>query len=258
MLTGDVPFDGETDYEIKDSHIRKAVIPPIEKNPSISMEMNNIVLKALAKNPDERFDGCIDFLNYVKALKDETTEESDIRIQSEKTLTTSENTIDRIVENENDHNLTIKSNNTKELIIVLLWGVIGFICTCLSAFFFDKYNINYFYKDWYRDASGYITGASIMMLIGAVLYIKRVKPNLLSWTRYCDIKLLYHLLFFMFNMFVFVNLFCALGLWFFFPPDWYANIAAILIWCYPVFSNKRFWYWIEKIFYKTLDIIFYQ
>ena len=78
MLTGDVPFDGETDYEIKDSHLRKSVIPPIEKNASISLEMNNIVLKALAKNPDERFDGCMEFLNCLNALGDENKTIEDI------------------------------------------------------------------------------------------------------------------------------------------------------------------------------------
>jgi len=78
MLTGDVPFDGETDYEIKDSHVRKEVIPPIDINNSISLEMNHIVLKALAKNPDERFDGCMDFLDYIEEFRGERLEKSSI------------------------------------------------------------------------------------------------------------------------------------------------------------------------------------
>jgi len=87
MLTGDVPFDGETDYEIKDSHVRKAVTPPIDINQSISLEMNNIVLKALAKNPDDRFDGCMDFLDYIEELGDEEErlEKSGINKESERT-----------------------------------------------------------------------------------------------------------------------------------------------------------------------------
>ena len=78
MLTGDVPFDGETDYEIKDKHVRKPPVPPIEKNSSISMAMNNIVLKSIAKNPDERFNGCGEFLGYIQALKNEKLEKPDI------------------------------------------------------------------------------------------------------------------------------------------------------------------------------------
>jgi len=87
MLTGDVPFDGETDYEIKDSHVRKDVIPPIDINNSISLEMNNIVLKALAKNPDERFDGCMDFLDYIEELGDEEErlEKSSINKEADRT-----------------------------------------------------------------------------------------------------------------------------------------------------------------------------
>jgi len=87
MLTGDVPFDGETDYEIKDSHVRKPVTPPVDINQSISLEMNNIVLKALSKNPDERFDGCMDFFNYLNILddEDETIEEPEINKKSDNT-----------------------------------------------------------------------------------------------------------------------------------------------------------------------------
>jgi len=77
MLTGEVPFDGETDYEIKDSHVRKPVVPLIEINSSISMEMNHIVLKALEKNPDERYNGCGEFLSYIKILANEEPEGSD-------------------------------------------------------------------------------------------------------------------------------------------------------------------------------------
>ena len=86
MLTGDVPFVGETDFEIKDSHVRKTVLPPIEKISSISIEMNDIVLKALAKNPDERFDGCMDFLSYIKELieEDKTLENSGITTKSDR------------------------------------------------------------------------------------------------------------------------------------------------------------------------------
>jgi len=67
MLTGKIPFDGETDYSIKEQHVNKAVPPPKEINPGISQELNTIIMKALEKNPDNRFRGCGDFLEYLNA-----------------------------------------------------------------------------------------------------------------------------------------------------------------------------------------------
>ncbi len=69
MLTGKPPFDGETDYEIKEKHCRFPPPPPIQKNSRISKIMNGIILKALKKNPDDRFDGCGEFLRYIKAYE---------------------------------------------------------------------------------------------------------------------------------------------------------------------------------------------
>ncbi len=67
MLTGQTPFDGETDYAVKDKHVREA--PPDMKaiNPDISDELTGIVMKALEKSPDDRFNGCGEFLEYVEA-----------------------------------------------------------------------------------------------------------------------------------------------------------------------------------------------
>ena len=71
MLTGQVPFDGETDYTVKDKHVRETP-PDINKiNPKISNELIGIVMKALEKSPDDRFDGCGEFLEYVEAYENQ-------------------------------------------------------------------------------------------------------------------------------------------------------------------------------------------
>ncbi|GEM_PF-5643021 len=68
MLTGEVPFDSDTDsdYEVKEKHINKPVPDPIQKNPQISKPLAQIILKALEKNPDDRFNGCGEFLRYIE------------------------------------------------------------------------------------------------------------------------------------------------------------------------------------------------
>lgn len=63
MLTGHPPFaeaaDAEdTDFALKEAHVYKAPEPPRKRNPQIPVWLEAVVLRALAKNPDERFSGC--------------------------------------------------------------------------------------------------------------------------------------------------------------------------------------------------------
>lgn len=66
MLTGDVPFDGETDFAIKDQQVHTRPPDPCQRNPVIDAELAGIILKALEKDPDKRFQGCDEFLQRIK------------------------------------------------------------------------------------------------------------------------------------------------------------------------------------------------
>ena len=83
MLTGQAPFDGETDYSIKDKHVRETPPTVNEIVSDVSAELSGIVMKALEKSPDDRFNGCGEFLEYVEACEHqadghETTSNSSI------------------------------------------------------------------------------------------------------------------------------------------------------------------------------------
>jgi serine/threonine protein kinase len=69
MLTGDVPFDGETDFSVQYQQIKSPAPDPRQKNAEISEEMAQIVLKAMAKDPAERFQNCGDFLQAIEAVE---------------------------------------------------------------------------------------------------------------------------------------------------------------------------------------------
>jgi serine/threonine protein kinase len=70
MLTGRVPFEGDgsgtSDYEIRRGHIEMAVPAMSEFYPGISPELEKVVLKALEKNPDERFQTARQFLELLE------------------------------------------------------------------------------------------------------------------------------------------------------------------------------------------------
>ena len=55
LLTGKTPFDGETPVEIAMKHLSNAPSPPSKLRPDIPPELDMVVLRALAKNPDDRY-----------------------------------------------------------------------------------------------------------------------------------------------------------------------------------------------------------
>jgi eukaryotic-like serine/threonine-protein kinase len=70
MLTGRKPFQADTSYSVLNAQLNQAPTPPVELEPSISPEMNAIVLRALAKAPEQRFQTAEEFRNALKALRE--------------------------------------------------------------------------------------------------------------------------------------------------------------------------------------------
>jgi eukaryotic-like serine/threonine-protein kinase len=73
MLTGRKPFQADSSYTVLNAQLNQAPTPPFEVNPAISPELNNVVLRALAKPPEERFQTAEEFRNAVKALREPQT-----------------------------------------------------------------------------------------------------------------------------------------------------------------------------------------
>jgi serine/threonine-protein kinase len=60
MLTGVVPFTGATPVAIAYRHVREDPTPPRQLNPDVSAELEAVVLKAMAKSPDERYQTAVE------------------------------------------------------------------------------------------------------------------------------------------------------------------------------------------------------
>ena len=60
MLTGTVPFDADSAVSIALMHIQDKPTPPIILNPELPKALNDIVLKALEKNPNRRYASAMD------------------------------------------------------------------------------------------------------------------------------------------------------------------------------------------------------
>jgi serine/threonine-protein kinase len=55
MLTGTVPFTGDTPLEIAMKHLSEVPVPPSELRPDVPEDLDLVVLRALAKDPGDRY-----------------------------------------------------------------------------------------------------------------------------------------------------------------------------------------------------------
>jgi serine/threonine-protein kinase len=55
LLTGTVPFSGDTPVEIAMKHLSQTPEPPSAKRPGLPRELDYVVMRALAKDPDDRY-----------------------------------------------------------------------------------------------------------------------------------------------------------------------------------------------------------
>jgi serine/threonine protein kinase/formylglycine-generating enzyme required for sulfatase activity len=73
MLSGRVPFEdqgaGTSDYEIRRGHIELPVPPLTALSPHLPQELEKIVLKALEKSPDDRFQTARQFLEAIEEFE---------------------------------------------------------------------------------------------------------------------------------------------------------------------------------------------
>ena len=71
MLTGKVPFDADTPVSIALKHMQETPVAPMEVNSEIPKSVNDIILKAMEKEPSKRYQSATEMIKDLnKALKD--------------------------------------------------------------------------------------------------------------------------------------------------------------------------------------------
>ncbi len=69
MLAGRKPFQADTSFTVLNAHLNEAPVPPIQINPSLPPALNDIVLRAIAKAPADRFQSADDFRSALRGLQ---------------------------------------------------------------------------------------------------------------------------------------------------------------------------------------------
>ncbi len=87
ILTGQPPFVGDTPVSVAYQHVREDPVPPSHKHGGISPELDAVVLKALAKNPDNRYQSAAEMrADLVRVHSGEKPEAPKVLTQAERTL----------------------------------------------------------------------------------------------------------------------------------------------------------------------------
>lgn len=70
MLTGEVPFKGDSPISVALKHIQETPKKPTLINPDIPLQVEKLVMRAIAKNPAERFNTAEDMKNKIESILD--------------------------------------------------------------------------------------------------------------------------------------------------------------------------------------------
>ena len=101
ILTGEPPFVGDSPVAVAYQHVREDPVPPSQRHDGIAPELDAVVLKALAKNPDNRYQSAAEMrTDLVRVHSGEAPEAPKVLTDAERTsflsAPTSEHRTDRI------------------------------------------------------------------------------------------------------------------------------------------------------------------
>ncbi len=141
MLIGRVPFKGENAVEIAMKQINEAIPSVCKLNPSIPQSVENIILKATAKNPKNRYDSVNEMHEDLKHALEETDskrltyEYPEQELEKTKELKTISS-----IEKEKSEEVKKEKTLNKSLVIVSIIFVVLSLTLLVTLFVLPKLN----------------------------------------------------------------------------------------------------------------------
>lgn len=138
MVTAELPFQGDTAVAIALHHMNTEPTPPIERNPRVTPALNEIILKAIRKKPEDRYQSAREFYDDL-SLALVYPEGGFIRDAKNKDAEGKDGTERPKKENDRSGKKKAKLINAKKHIRSLKWALMG-LCTamilllCATAF----------------------------------------------------------------------------------------------------------------------------
>ena len=149
LLTGSLPFKGDTAFEIAFKQIKEDIPSVREINPSIPQSVENVVLKATAKNPKNRYNSAKEMHDDLLTVLDENRENEQRigfkYVEHDGNITKDDLIIDENDERKNGIKLQEDPYEPEHKTNVILWvlsGIFTVIIIALIILFFVSPSVN--------------------------------------------------------------------------------------------------------------------
>ena len=130
LLTGKVPFRGENAVEIAIKHMKDPIPSVREFNPEIPQSVENIILKACAKNPRNRYNSVSEMYGDLSTCLNENRKDEPILVyRYSEHAVDDDKTITKLESRENKNSDDNSDKNVKGLNIALL--ILGIVCVVI-------------------------------------------------------------------------------------------------------------------------------
>lgn len=142
LLSGSLPFKGDNAVEIALKHMRDPLPNLREINPAIPQSIENIILKASAKNPKNRYEDAREMHeDLLTALDDERMNEEPLKYKYPEHETETTKKLKKLEDIEQEEEkiaekIEDKEEKTNKRIIIILSIIFGGICLILITIFF--------------------------------------------------------------------------------------------------------------------------
>ena len=147
LLSGSLPFRGDNAVEIALKHMREPLPSLREDNRSIPQSIENIILKATAKNPKNRYESARSmYEDLLTALDDERIDEAPYQYkypeqeESSKKRRQDKEEVELIEEGNEDEQIATKIEDEEgkknKILIIILTSILGVLILALLVIFF--------------------------------------------------------------------------------------------------------------------------
>ena len=68
LVTGKRPFDGDSQFAIMSAHLKNTPVPPVALDPALPQTLNDVIMLAVAKDPNARFQGAAAFRKALSSV----------------------------------------------------------------------------------------------------------------------------------------------------------------------------------------------
>lgn len=140
MITGRVPFNADSPVSVALKHIQETPVPPKDINSSIPNSLNNLILKAIEKEPIKRYQSIKEMLSDLEKIKNDwnynipiTTFDND-----ETRVMDPVNIEDEYEEDDEDKIKKPMDKKKKRILILSISVVLVFVLGILAAYFAFK------------------------------------------------------------------------------------------------------------------------